>query len=126
LHTAIYYLNNLKILEEKNNCKILKKKGINKMTKLEEEHLDIIEKTDWILDLHLKNLKMAIEMLQGNEEENKYLYMLQNKEKNVIDYMDLIIYSLEEFNEFLNKYIHRAFEEIKKEKAVNTKPLSKD
>ena len=45
------------------------------MTKLEEEHLDIIEKTDWILDLHLKNLKMAIEMLQGNEEENKYLYM---------------------------------------------------
>lgn len=96
------------------------------MTKLEEEHLDIIEKTDWILDLHLKNLKMAIEMLQGNEEENKYLYMLQNKEKNVIDYMDLIIYSLEEFNEFLDKYIHRAFEEIKKEKAVDTKPLPKD
>lgn len=96
------------------------------MTKLEEEHLDIIEKTDWILDLHLKNLKMAIEMLQGNEEENKYLYMLQNKEKNVIDYMDLIIYSLEEFNEFLSKYIHRTFEEIKKEKAVDTKPLPKD
>lgn len=96
------------------------------MTKLEKEHLDIIEKTDWILDLHLKNLKMAIEMLQGNEEENKYLYMLQNKEKNVIDYIDLIIYSLEEFNEFLSKYIHRTFEEIKKEKAVDTKPLPKD
>lgn len=96
------------------------------MTKLEEEHSDIIEKIDWILDLHLKNLKMAIEMLQGNEEENKYLYMLQNKEKNVIDYMDLIIYSLEEFNEFLSKYIHRTFEEIKKEKAVDTKPLPKD
>ena len=96
------------------------------MTKLEEEHLDIIEKTDCILDLHLKNLKMAIEMLQGNEEENKYLYILQNKEKNVIDYMDLIIYSLEEFNEFLSKYIHRTFEEIKKEKAVDTKPLPKD
>lgn len=96
------------------------------MKNLEQEHFDVIESMNWIIDLHSKNLKMAIEMLQGSEEENNYLYMMKNKEERVIDYMDLVIFSLDKVNDFIQNYIEKTFAEKKKEKAVNTKPLPKD